>query len=70
MPLIYLGTGFCPSGWNTENGSFVWNSRVFSDPQEVLDKLHEKNFHAVVHAVILSDKLGGTVRDPCDISRV
>ena len=20
--LIYLGTGFCPSGWNTENGSF------------------------------------------------
>jgi len=24
--LIYLGTGFCPSGWNTENGSFVWNS--------------------------------------------
>ena len=27
--LIYLGTGFCPSGWNTENGSFVWNrSRV------------------------------------------
>jgi len=20
---IYLGTGFCPSGWNTENGSFV-----------------------------------------------
>lgn len=67
--LIYLGTGFCPSGWNTENGSFVWNSRVFSDPQEVLDKLHEKNFHAVVHAVILSDKLGGTVHDPCDISR-
>jgi alpha-glucosidase/alpha-D-xyloside xylohydrolase len=26
--LIYLGTGFCPSGWNTENGSFVWNSRT------------------------------------------
>jgi alpha-glucosidase/alpha-D-xyloside xylohydrolase len=67
--LIYLGTGFCPSGWNTENGSFVWNSRVFPDPKEVLDKLHEKNFHAVVHAVILSDKLRGTVHDPCDVSR-
>jgi alpha-glucosidase/alpha-D-xyloside xylohydrolase len=25
---IYLGTGFCPSGWNTQNGSFEWNSRV------------------------------------------
>ena len=32
--LIYLGTGFCPSGWNTENGSFGWNSRVFPDPED------------------------------------
>ena len=67
--LIYLGTGFCPSGWNTENGSFVWNSRVFPDPKEVLDELHKEHFRAVVHVVILSDKLRGTVRDPCDLSR-
>ena len=66
---IYLGTGFCPSGWNTENGSFVWNSRVFPDPKEMLDELHRGNFHAVLHAVILSDKLRGTVHDPCDLSR-
>ena len=38
--LIYLGTGFCPSGWNTANGSFVWNSRVFPDPKQMLDELH------------------------------
>ena len=31
--MIYLGTGFCPSGWNTENGSFVWNSQVSSRPE-------------------------------------
>jgi alpha-glucosidase (family GH31 glycosyl hydrolase) len=67
--LIYLGTGFCPSGWNTENGSFVWNSRVFPDPKEVLNELHKEHFRAVVHVVILSDKLRGTVRDPCDLSR-
>jgi alpha-glucosidase (family GH31 glycosyl hydrolase) len=67
--LIYLGTGFCPSGWNTENGSFVWNSRVFPDPKEMLDELHKKNFRAVVHVVILSDKLRGTVHDSCDLSR-
>jgi alpha-glucosidase (family GH31 glycosyl hydrolase) len=66
---IYLGTGFCPSGWNTENGSFVWNSRVFPDPKEMLDELHRENFHAVLHAVILSDKLRGTVHKPCDLSR-
>jgi alpha-glucosidase (family GH31 glycosyl hydrolase) len=67
--MIYLGTGFCPSGWNTENGSFVWNSRVFPNPKEVLDELHKEHFRAVVHVVILSDKLRGTVHDPCDLSR-
>jgi alpha-glucosidase/alpha-D-xyloside xylohydrolase len=67
--LIYLGTGFCPSGWNTENGSFVWNSRVFPDPKEMLDELHKEHFRAVVHVVILSDKLQGTVHDPCEVSR-
>ena len=67
--LIYLGTGFCPSGWNTENGSFVWNSRVFPDPPEILSQLHEKNFRVVLHAVILSDRLHGTVRDQCDLAR-
>jgi len=67
--LIYLGTGFCPSGWNTENGSFVWNSRVFPDPKEILNELHKDNFKAVVHVVILSDKLRGTVRDACELPR-
>jgi alpha-glucosidase (family GH31 glycosyl hydrolase) len=67
--MIYLGTGFCPSGWNTENGSFVWNSRVFPDPKQVLDELHKEHFRAVVHVVILSDQLHGTVRDGCDVSR-
>lgn len=67
--LIYLGTGFCPSGWNTENGSFAWNSPVFSDPKEILEELHKDNFRAVFHVVILSDKLYGSVRDVCEISR-
>ena len=66
--LIYLGTGFCPSGWNTENGSFTWNSRVFPDPKEVLDELHHEHFRAIVHVVILSDQLRGTVRDACQLS--
>lgn len=67
--LIYLGTGFCPSGWNTENGSFVWNSHVFPDPKQMLDELHKDNFRAVMHVVILSDRLRGTVHDPCEVSR-
>ncbi len=67
--MIYLGTGFCPSGWNTENGSFAWNSRVFPDPTEMLDQLHLQNFRVVLHAVILADRLNGTVHDGCDLTR-
>jgi len=67
--MIYLGTGFCPSGWNTANGSFVWNSRVFPDPKEVINELQKDNFRVAVHTVILSDRLRGTVHDPCDFAR-
>jgi alpha-glucosidase/alpha-D-xyloside xylohydrolase len=27
--MIYLGTGFCPNGWNTNNTEFTWNKRAF-----------------------------------------
>src|SRR5712692_1197528 len=67
--MIYLGTRFCPSGWNTANGSFAWNSRVFPDPKEMIEELHKEHFRVALHAVILSDKLRGTVRAPCDLSR-
>jgi alpha-glucosidase (family GH31 glycosyl hydrolase) len=67
--LIYLSTGFCPSGWNTENGSFDWNSRVFPDPKEMLAEMRKEHFHPVMHVVILSDRLRGTVHDPCELSR-
>ena len=66
--VIYLGTGFCPSGWNTENGAFSWNKRVFPDPQKVIDELHKDNFRVVLHDVILTDRLYGTVHDSCDLS--
>lgn len=66
--LIYLGTGFCPSGWNTENGSFAWNQRVFPDPKEIIDQLHGENFRVVLHDVILTDRLRGTVHDPCELA--
>jgi alpha-glucosidase/alpha-D-xyloside xylohydrolase len=66
--LIYLGTGFCPSGWNTENGSFSWNPKVFPDPQKVIDELHKDNFRVVLHDVILTDRLRGSVHDSCKLS--
>jgi alpha-glucosidase (family GH31 glycosyl hydrolase) len=67
--VIYLGTGFCPSGWNTANGSFDFNRSVFPDPKEIIDQLHAMHFKVVLHAVILSDTLRGSAAGPCEVSR-
>lgn len=67
--LIYLGTGFTPSGWNAQNGSFAWNRNNFPDPEAVLDELHRLHFRVVLHAVILARDLRGTVNDPCELER-
>ena len=67
--LIYLGTGFCPSGWNTQNGSFAWSSRVFPDPEKMIEQLHQDHFRVVLHAVVLADKLRGSASDACPLSR-
>jgi alpha-glucosidase/alpha-D-xyloside xylohydrolase len=62
--LIYLGTGFCPSGWNTGHGSFTFNPSVFSDPRAILDELHAMHFYVVPHVVIRSKSVRGRASDP------
>jgi len=50
--VIYLGTGFCPRGWNTQQPSFDFNPEVFkSKPADVIKKLHEMNVKVSVHIV-------------------
>lgn len=49
--LIYLGTGFCPSGWNTGHGSFTFNADVFPDPREMVRQFHDEHFRIVLHVV-------------------
>jgi alpha-glucosidase/alpha-D-xyloside xylohydrolase len=63
--LIYLGTDFTPSGWNTHNGEFTWNSANFPDPKKAIDDLHSLDFKVVLHAVIEGRHLTGTVKDGC-----
>ena len=55
--MIYLGTGFCPEGWNTDNGEFTWNAKAFPDPPAALKQLHDENFKVVLHAVIEGHRL-------------
>jgi alpha-glucosidase/alpha-D-xyloside xylohydrolase len=50
--VIYLGTGFCPRGWNTKQPSFDFNPDVFTrDPKAVLADMHARNVKTVVHMV-------------------
>ena len=61
--LIYLGTGFCPSGWNTGHGSFTFNEHVFPDPAQMIGEMHEEGFRVVLHVVPTIRGLHGSVRD-------
>ena len=60
--VIYLGTGFCPSGWNTGHGSFTFNEKVFPDPAAMLEKIHAENFKVILHVVPPAD-FHGAVSD-------
>ncbi|HZP06253.1 MAG TPA: TIM-barrel domain-containing protein [Terracidiphilus sp.] len=61
--MIYLGTGFCPSGWNTGHGSFVFNHVVFPDPEQIVTEFHDLHFNVVLHVVNPPENLHGSVHD-------
>jgi len=63
--LIYLGTEFTPSGWNTRNGEFAWKPENFPDPQRMIDELHAQHFKLVLHVVIEGRRMSGAVSDAC-----
>jgi alpha-glucosidase (family GH31 glycosyl hydrolase) len=50
--IIYLGTGFCPAGWNFGHDSFEFNDKVFtSKPAEFIKQLHDLNLKVALHIV-------------------
>ncbi len=61
--LIYLGTGFCPSGWNRGHGSFAFNQEVFPDPQRMFEELHKEHFKLALHVVNPPKHLHGRAAD-------
>jgi len=62
--LIYLGTGWCPSGWNTGHDSYTFNSKVFSEPAAQIRQLRSLNFRVILHATYPPPGLYGSVSDP------
>ena len=63
--LIYLGTEFTPSGWNTRNGEFGWKQENFPDPKKAIDDLHALHYKVVLHSVIEGRRMSGTVGGAC-----
>ena len=57
--LIYLGTEFTPSGWNTRNGEFGWKTENFPDPKKMIDEMHAQHFKVVLHIVIEGRRMSG-----------
>ncbi len=50
--VIYLGTGFCPQGWNEMQPSFEFNKNVFKrDPKDVIADLKDRNVKVALHIV-------------------
>ena len=47
--VIYLGTGYCPAGWNIGHGTFEFNPKTFEKPEESMKRLHDLNFRVVLH---------------------
>jgi alpha-glucosidase/alpha-D-xyloside xylohydrolase len=47
--LIYLGTGYCPTGWNVGHGTLDFNPKTFDRPADNLKALHDLNFKVVLH---------------------
>src|SRR5262249_22150519 len=61
--MIYLGTGFAPSGWNTGHGSFAFNQRIFPDPAVMFREMHSQDMRVVLHVLGVPHDLHGRVMD-------
>jgi len=61
--LIYLGTGWCPSGWNEWHGSFDFNKKVFPDWEKDIRALQSLDYKVSLHVVGQPTRLYGLVTD-------
>jgi alpha-glucosidase/alpha-D-xyloside xylohydrolase len=66
--LIYLGTGYCPAGWNLGHGSLDFNFKTFADPPAIINRLHDLNFKVILHVneapATLHGEFPGDGKDP------
>jgi alpha-glucosidase (family GH31 glycosyl hydrolase) len=61
--LIYLGTGWAPSGWNKGHRSFEFNPKVFPDPPTDIQGLKDLHFKVILHEMGPPKDLHGRASD-------
>jgi alpha-glucosidase/alpha-D-xyloside xylohydrolase len=65
--VIYLGTGYCPAGWNVSHGTLDFNPKTFDRPADNLKALHDLNLKVVLHVNKAPKDLHGlSVQDKSD----
>jgi alpha-glucosidase/alpha-D-xyloside xylohydrolase len=65
--LIYLGTGYCPAGWNVGHGTLDFNPKTFGRPAENLSALHDLNYKVILHVNRAPrDMFGASVEEKSD----
>jgi alpha-glucosidase/alpha-D-xyloside xylohydrolase len=64
--VIYLGTGYTPSGWNTGHGSLTFNPKVFDKPGDILGQLRASHFKVILHVNAAPRNLHGEIPPAAD----
>jgi alpha-glucosidase/alpha-D-xyloside xylohydrolase len=65
--VIYLGTGYCPAGWNLGHGSIDFNPKTFADPVQAIKSLHALDFKVILHVNKAPKSMfGASVREESD----
>jgi alpha-glucosidase (family GH31 glycosyl hydrolase) len=65
--VIYLGTGYCPAGWNIGHGSLEFNPKTFDDPAQNLKALHDERVKVILHInKAPKNMFGGSIAEKSD----
>jgi alpha-glucosidase/alpha-D-xyloside xylohydrolase len=68
--VIYLGTGYCPAGWNLGHGSLEFNPKTFDNPTLNLKALHDEHVKIILHVnKAPKDMFGDSIAQKSDDSK-
>jgi alpha-glucosidase (family GH31 glycosyl hydrolase) len=65
--VIYLGTGYCPAGWNLGHGTLDFNPKTFDKPADIIKSLHDEHVKLILHVNRAPKNMfGGSIAEKSD----